>query len=146
MALDIKINKTTTVWDLSFTNGDLTSTTSLDTAVLMSLYTDYRASNSEVPEIQRRRGWWGNLVSGYPDYQIGSKLWLLYQSRLTQDTINLIKTYVYNCLSWMIDYGYITNININVTPTTNESILLFITLSISQNIVYNNSFELWLGV
>lgn len=146
MAVDIKINKTNTIWDISFTNGDLTSTNSLDTAVLMSLYTDARASNSEVPEIQRRRGWWGNIVSNYPDYQIGSKLWLLYQARLNQNTLNLVKTYIYNCLSWMIDDGYITNIGIDTEATSNEGILVGIVLSISQNIVYNNSFQLWVGV
>jgi phage gp46-like protein len=144
--IDIRMDKTNTVWDVTFTNGDLTSTNNLDTAVLMSLYTDVRASNSEVPEIQRRRGWWGNIVSNYPDYQIGSKLWLLYQARLNQDTLNLVKTYIYNCLSWMIDDGFITGINVATEATSNEGILILITLSISQNIVYNNEFQLWLGV
>ena len=146
MAIDIKMSRANNLWDMTFTNGDLTSTANLDTAVLMSLYTDYRASNSEVPQIQRRRGWWGNVVSNYPDYQIGSKIWLLYQARLNQDTLNLVKTYIYNCLSWMIDDGYITGINILVEATSNEGILVFITLSISQNIVYSNEFQLWLGV
>lgn len=146
MAIDIKMSKINNLWDMTFTNGDLTSTTGLDTAVLMSIYTDARASYSEVPEIQRRRGWWGNIVSNYPNYEIGSKIWLLQQSRLDQNTLNLAKTYSYNCLSWMIDDGYITNINVSTEKTNSEEMLANITLSISQNIILNNSYQLWQGV
>lgn len=142
MSLDIAWEKSKGYYDISFTDGDYTTTTFLDTAVYMSLYIDKRASSSEVPNPQLRRGWWGNKVSAYPNYDIGSKFWLLQQARLNQDTLNLLKTYSYDCLKWLIDDGKVDRIDTNAT-SLNGIAYVTIIFYISQNIIYQNTYEFY---
>lgn len=140
MSKDIAWNNDKGYWDISFTNGDYTTTDKLDTAVLMSLYMDKRATRSEVPNPQLRRGWWGNKVGDYPNYDIGSKFWLLQQARLTQETINLLKTYSYDCLKWLIDDGYVDIIDTNV-EIIDGAAYIRITFYVSQNIIFQNIYK-----
>ena len=72
--------------------GDFFLTDGFDTAITMSLFCERRADASEVPTAELRRGWWGNEV-GPEGFEIGSKLWLTYQSRKTQATLNLVVDY-----------------------------------------------------
>lgn len=100
-------------------NGDLAQTADIDTAIYMSLLTDKRAAASEVPLPQNRRGWWGNIFNTDPDYEIGSKLWLLEQSRGTQDTLNKAQQYVVDCLQWLITDKYVKGIAVNAELVAN---------------------------
>lgn len=137
---DLAWNKDKGYWDISFEDGDYKQTSFLDTAILMSLLIDKRASKSEVPSLQLRRGWWGNKVGDYPNYEIGSKLWLLSQSRLTQETLNLLKTYSYDCLTWLIDDGYVDRVETNASRIS-EGVFLTIILYVSQNIIFKKMYE-----
>jgi phage gp46-like protein len=67
-------NVTTGDWNL--VPGDVQSGDDLESAVLISLFTDRRAEASDVvPDGSNdRRGWWGDSGSLY---LIGSRLWLL---------------------------------------------------------------------
>jgi len=100
-------------------NGDLAQTADIDTAIYMSLLTDKRAASSEVTVPQNRRGWWGNVFNTDPDYEIGSKLWLLEQSRGTQDTLNKAQQYVVDCLQWLITDKYVKGIAVNAELVAN---------------------------
>ena len=63
--------------DLCVVGADLLADDGLETAVLLSLFSDRRAREEEIPPGQTwRRGWWGDLLADDQD-QIGSKLWLL---------------------------------------------------------------------
>ena len=96
------------------TDGDFVKTQDIDTAIYMSLSTDKRAASSEVSLPQNQRGWWGNLLNADSDYEIGSKMWLLDQSRRTQDALNKGQQWVTDCLQWLITDGYVKKIT--VTP------------------------------
>lgn len=100
-------------------NGDLAQTADIDTAIYMSLLTDKRAASSEVLLPQNRRGWWGNIFNTDPDYEIGSKMWLLEQSRGTQDTLNKAQQYVVDCLQWLITDKYVKGIEVNAELVAN---------------------------
>lgn len=100
-------------------NGDLAQTADIDTAIYMSLLTDKRAASSEVLLPQNRRGWWGNIFNTDPDYEIGSKMWLLEQSRGTQDTLNKAQQYVVDCLQWLITDKYVKGIAVNAELVAN---------------------------
>lgn len=65
-------------------NGDIETEDQLETAILVSLFTDRRAEPSQVPKPQLRRGWVGDLET--PSDPWGSTLWLLEQRRLTGTT------------------------------------------------------------
>ena len=111
MAKDIRI-----VWDQDFQEGefefdsdiqDLTSDEGLETAVIISLFSDRRAKPDDPlpdPNNPDRRGWWGDLAS--PDVegdQIGSRLWLLERSKTLDSVLVQAKEYAQEALQWLIE-------------------------------------------
>ncbi len=99
----------TTTWivetgtgDWSIMGGALASGNDLASSVLISLFTDRIADDSDIPPdgSDDRRGWWGDIDEELP---IGSRLWLLDRSRLTQDVANAAKIYMEEALQWLID-------------------------------------------
>ena len=89
-------------------DGDFVKLDSFDTALQISLIgSDRRASATEEPIPQKRRGWIGNQ---YQPIEYGSKLWLLYQSRLTNETVNRARNYCQQALQWIVDLGYAQSI------------------------------------
>ena len=143
MLSDIQLTQTDQgYYDFEIANGDFVMTNGLDTALIISLFADARADNSEVPVPILRRGWWGDLVSDYPTYQTGSKLWLLNQARSNLETLNLSKTYMQNSLSWLTDDKLASKINVDAAFTTN-GIGLQVTIYTPQNQVNNYAYNLW---
>ena len=98
---------------------DLVTDEGLQTAVLISLYTDNRALiTDEVfnPLTPDRRGWWGNKVlPAVEGDEAGSKLWLLERAKtIGTYTENQAKSYIEKCLQWMIDDGIAQRIEVTV--------------------------------
>ena len=91
---------------MGFENGDLTGDDGLETAVLISLFTDQRVAESELPPGDtEKRGWWGDLFAENTGDKIGSKLWLLDRSKREQSTEAAAEARVKQALKWMIDDG-----------------------------------------
>lgn len=90
--------------DWTISAGALTSDDDLASAVLISLFTDRQANADDViPDGSGdRRGWWGDQDQDVP---IGSRLWLLDRSRLTQDVANTAQVHISEALKWLIDDG-----------------------------------------
>lgn len=90
--------------DFGLTDHDLATDEGLETAILISLFTDRRAGAGDVlPDGEEdRRGWWGDAF-GVPGDLIGSRLWLL--DRSTQSAANLAtaEEYAREALQWLID-------------------------------------------
>jgi phage gp46-like protein len=80
--------------------GDLVDS-SVAELVLISLFTDSRASDSdELPDGSNDlRGWPGDT---YSTSVWGGKLWLLKREKLTSDVKNLAVKYAENSLAWML--------------------------------------------
>lgn len=119
MASDIKIiwNDIYQEGDIKYDNGDLVREEGLETAVLMSLYTDQRADVDDVlpdPGSEDRRGWWGDQISDFEDDKIGSKLWLLERSSTKATVLSDVKFYIEQALQWMIDDGVAQAIEVTV--------------------------------
>jgi len=145
LKLDIDLFKNDdNLWDIEIdTNGDLKGSNSIDTAVLMSLFTDKRADASEIRDSKERRGWWGNLFNDNEDYEIGSKLWLsTNQGRLTDDTLNAINSQALNCLVWMKEDNIVDDIKVSSNIIGNEQVRLNLKFIIGSNII-NKYFILW---
>lgn len=116
MATDIKIVQVSTginvEYDIEFINGEFTIEEGLETAVLMSIYTDRRADNDEeLDDINDQRGWWGDQ---FEDDEIGSKRWLLYRQKITSNTLALLRQYDRDALKWMIDDNVVKDIKVTV--------------------------------
>lgn len=80
-------------------DGDIVTEDFLDTAILVSLFTDRRAKPHEVQKPQLRRGWIGDLET--PEDPIGSTLWLLDQARMTPNTPIAARDAAKTGLDWM---------------------------------------------
>lgn len=139
---DILLNNDSGYYDISFTNGDFTMTRGLETALLMSVYCDKRADVSEIPAPELRRGWWGNTVLGYGNYEIGSKLWLLEQARKDNVTLGLAKTYTADCLQWLIVDNLAKEIRVDSSFIIN-GLKIEVDIVVSQNKTISESYELW---
>ena len=82
-------------------DGDLRTEDSLDAAVLVSLFTDQRATPAQAPVARQRRGWVGDLET--PDDPIGSLLWLLDQDRVTATTAAQAADAAERALAWLVE-------------------------------------------
>lgn len=129
------------VYDISINSeGDIATADFFDTALEMSIHCERRATASEVPQSHRRRGWIGNEST--PGFEIGSKMWLYQQSRLTRTTLNGIETAVRNGLQWLVDDGYA----VNVEPSVNLKdgvVTLIIKIFRTSSPVELRQFKLW---
>jgi phage gp46-like protein len=87
--------------DLSVENNDLVTDDGLQTAIMLSLYTDRRADPGDVlpPGETDRRGWWGDAVSPDP---IGSRLWLLDRTPQSSEVLARAQTYAEESLAWLV--------------------------------------------
>lgn len=69
------------------TPSDLQATSALFTAIIICLFTDARATPAEAGGATDCRGWWGDGVDlDAGEAPLGSKLWLLMRSTLTDAT------------------------------------------------------------
>ena len=100
-----------------FLNGAQVSadmTDSLSRAVVISLFTWQRASQSDEVDNDQRMGWWGDTFAENKGDKIGSKLWLLLRQKITEETLNRAQEYAYESLKWLIDDGICSNITVSV--------------------------------
>lgn len=109
----------TTTWNVAGGYGDWTlqgtqlqGGSDLQTAVLISLFSDRTAEISDViPDgTTDPRGWVGDLDAEYP---IGSRLWLLDRSKQTQAVLNAASDYCNEALQWLIDDGIAGEIDVS---------------------------------
>lgn len=93
--------------DLALEGGDLATDPTLETAVIVSLFSDRRAAQTdELPSgCTWRRGWWGSQLPemGGDERQWGSHLWLLSREKQTEETRRRAEQYAREALAWMIE-------------------------------------------
>ena len=105
-------------FDIDFdTNGDFLMTEGFDTAIIITFFGEQRASPGEVPVTNLQRGWWGNLYNGYPNWEQGSKNWLLYQARNTQNSLNRGISYNQAAFEWFVANNFADKVEVNGTLT-----------------------------
>lgn len=100
-----------------FLNGAQVSadmTDNLSRAVVISLFTWQRASQSDEVDNDQRMGWWGDTFAENKGDKIGSKLWLLLRQKITEETLNRAQEYAYESLKWLIDDGICSDITVDV--------------------------------
>lgn len=131
-------------WDLTIdATGDILTADFFDTALLMSIFAEKRASESEVPESRFRRGWIGN-ESFSDDFEIGSKIWLFEQARLNRDTLNGITSAAIEGLQWFLNRGFAINLIVD-TVLVEGTVTLQIDIFRPNSKVDRRFFSLWDG-
>lgn len=114
---DIRIafDPSTNVFDIVLgANGALELDDGLETAVIVSLFTDRRAdADEEIPDgSQDRRGWLGDSYADIAGDQIGSRLWLLWREKQTQQTALRAREYALEALQWLIDDDIVRSVDV----------------------------------
>jgi phage gp46-like protein len=111
------VTDTSTIWNPGQLHGDwnlvgaqLQSGGDLETAFLISLFTDRVANIDDViPDgTTDPRGWWADDQ----ERPIGSRLWLLERVKLTNAVAARAKDYAAEALKWLIDDGVLVRIDI----------------------------------
>jgi phage gp46-like protein len=85
----------------------------LETAVILSLFTDASAREDDViPDLtDDRRGWWGNWES--PEtIELGSRLWLLSREKSTEETRRRAEEYAAEALAWLLTDGVAARVDV----------------------------------
>lgn len=98
------------------TTADFVLTGGLETAIVVSLFSDRRARSDEVADPMKRRGWDGDLVPDVPGDVHGSGLWLYEQRRLGPGDYNGVRMEAEAALAWMVGEGLARTAVAAVTP------------------------------
>lgn len=100
-------------FDLKLDNGDMVLDDSLETAVIISLFTDRRVAAEELARDQTdKMGWWGDMFPDVDQDKIGSRLWLLRRAKRTTATLRLFEDYCKEALQWLVEDGVATAIKV----------------------------------
>lgn len=122
-------------------DGDIETEDSFDTYIIVALLTDQRANESEVPQPQNRRGWIGNEHT--PGFEMGSKLWLFEQRRLSRTTINGLEDAAVDALQSMVEEDLAVAVRSADVRLSSTGAFLEIDILRSQNQVEKRFFDLW---
>lgn len=96
--------------------GDFRAEQGLATQILIHLMTDRRVEDSELRHGEANRGWFGDsfdIQDG--EERLGSRLWLLRRTAITDETAVLVEDYVREALQPLIDQEAIVSLDVTVT-------------------------------
>lgn len=84
----------------------------LQTAVILSLFTDRRANDDDVlpGDPADKRGWWADAYPMLPGDKIGSRLWLLNREKQLASALSRAQEYAQEALQWMLDDGVASSV------------------------------------
>jgi phage gp46-like protein len=107
------------LWDAPNARGDFAMSgaglaigNDLESAILISLFTDQVSDPADIlpPDEQRDpRGWWADT---YEQDQIGSRLWQAFWRIRNQDTLNWARDTATRALQWLIDDGVASAVDV----------------------------------
>lgn len=127
--MDVALKWSNDTWqaDLVLQGGLLLVDNTLETAVIISFFSNRRAEPDDVlpnedpnhPGGGDPQGWWGDWYMGQmlaqqqavpgttkpPAFRLGSRFWLLSRSKETADVLAKAQQYGQEALQWMLDYG-----------------------------------------
>lgn len=143
----------TSIWDVeaqacdyTIVNGAFASGRDVETAVLISLFTDRLANVDDVLPNARpgypgnRRGWWADD----PQNLIGSRLWLLSRVKGPLNVAAQAEDYAAEALQWMIDDGVVASFQILAEWVPIKQLSLQVVAFRSNGtVVSNQSLSLW---
>ena len=132
--------------DYVIANGAFASGHDVETAVLMSVFTDRLAAlNDVIPDARAgtpgdRRGWWADEQQ----HRLGSRLWLLDRSKGPLTVAAEARGYAAESLQWLIDDGVVAKFDIRaqwVKP--NQLQLLVVAHRSDGTVISNQPINLW---
>ncbi|EAO1206227.1 hypothetical protein EX075_13765 [Salmonella enterica] len=126
--------------DIAQDGIDMLTDDSLTTEVIISLFTDRRALDSDdIPDgTADKRGWWGDSYRSRP---IGSRLWLLSREKTLQSATEKAATYALEALQWLKNAGRVTRIAVAASRIGDNTLLLEPSLTLPDGSVIPFTFK-----
>jgi phage gp46-like protein len=89
----------------------------LETAVILSLFTDRRAESDDVAPDGRddRRGWWADAWPASEGDRIGSRLWLLHREKQLPIVLARAEEYAREALAWLVEDGVAESVAVSAS-------------------------------
>jgi len=115
-------------FDVGLAGPDLATDDGLETAVLVSLFTDRRSEpDDRLPDgSDDLRGWWGDTFADQPNDRIGSRLWLLGREKQTSAVVERAREYAKEALAWLIADGAAKSVTVAAEIATTGVLALAI--------------------
>ena len=107
--------------DLVIENGDLKADNGLETAALISLFSDRRVSFEELPLGEDdQMGWWADLISDVEGDKIGSRYWIIERlGKVSNATAVEIESVFKQAFDWMLEDGIAAKIVVDAVRNPN---------------------------
>lgn len=130
---DFKLNYRGRFFDIAVEANDLARTDDLESAVIVSLFTDRRVGREELPTLETdRAGWWGDLFPELENDKIGSKLWLLMREKQDNATLARVVEYSKEALQWLIEDGVAESVEVAASYPERERLSLSVAIQKPQ--------------
>lgn len=131
----IKVTWTENGVDYQLNEDGLRNDNGLSSMVIMCLFTDARAKESDVlPVDNDKRGWAGDSFSAF---NWGSRFWLLAREKITVNTISRTQNYATEVLKPLVDFKLIKSTDITTERISRDSIELIIKVIKPDNTAEN---------
>ena len=122
--------------DLALEGGLLAADAGLESAIVVSLFTDRRAlPDDPLPAgAGDRRGWWGDALPPMVDGEaqtadrIGSRLWLLGREKEMTSVLARAREYAEESLAWLIDDGIAAAVEVIAENPLPGTLALLVTI------------------
>lgn len=124
------------VWDPAAARGDLAMAGpaletghDLETAVLVSIFTDLTADPGDIlrpGDVADPRGWWADSLTGDA---VGTRLWQAFGRPANQDTLNWARDQAEKALAWMVEDGVAASVAVETAWVARGALGLRITIT-----------------
>lgn len=122
---DIALNLIDNCFDIEIVGDDLAGDDGLETALAISLFTDQRVSDEELPfGHHSKRGWWGDMYPEVDQDKIGSRLWTINPGKRTTETLRRSEDFVRQSTFWLIEDGIADAINVLSEYNNNNHLII----------------------
>lgn len=121
--MDIKLlqNPNDFLFNVLFEKDEFLSDKGMETMVTISLFSDARITELELPAGETYRGgWWGEAAVALEPEAFGSKLWLLDREKQLPELLVRVEEWVLRALDWMIEEGIAQSISAEATYPRDE--------------------------
>lgn len=128
---DIALKWNGRIADIDFGELDINSDASLESAILISLFTDKR--------VEGKRGTW---FDSYEDSELGSRLWLLDREKRVSEIPPRANEYAKESLRWLIEEGIVKTIQVDSYLDGQNSLVIPISVTKPDGNKTNFKFDL----
>jgi len=101
--------------DWQILSPGLAEDSGLDTAIIISLFSDRRAEDGDLTAGESRRGWWGDTYAVTEGDKIGSRLWLLSREKQLPQVVARAEEYAAEALAWLIEDGIAGRVDVTAS-------------------------------